>query len=87
MPNVALTLCGRLTSVTLLPSLQDGDTHDCVSSLTTFLLLGMVRMKLLLITLTEWVIGGSHLRKNRDTVEQDVQNFQVDITEGTYLLE
>lgn len=57
------------------------------SSLTTCLLLGMVRMKLLLITLTEWVIGGSHLRKNRDTVEQDVQNFQVDITEGTYLLE
>lgn len=30
VPNVALTLCGRLTSVTLLLSLQDGDTHDCV---------------------------------------------------------
>lgn len=86
-PNITLTRCNRLNPATLLPSLQDGDTHNCVL-LTDHLLAPRNDLQGTPIDNADliWFTDGSYLKDEQGHFQAGYAiTSMVDIIESSYL--
>lgn len=86
-PNITLTRCNRLNPATLLPSLQDGDTHNCVL-LTDHLLAPRNDLQGTPIDNADliWFTDGSYLKDEQGHFRAGYAiTSMVDIIESSYL--